>query len=314
MAFTQNRKPIISSFFLLFLLNFLLGGCLKNKQISKESMCFDGNQAYQDVIYQQELGPRIPGSMAHDRIVTWLTQELERNQWQVELQYGWVNGKNVENLIASRAGEWEYLLLGAHYDTRIHADQDVDVESRKEPVPGANDGASGVAVLIELSRCLPEDLSRPVKLAFFDAEDSGGIDDWDWIMGSRYFVQVYQPLPSEVVIVDMVGDSDLQIYYEYNSNAEMLGQIWEQARNLGYEMYFIPEYRHSMLDDHTPFVEQGIPAVDLIDFNYTYWHTTEDTFDKVSPESLEIVGSTMLSWILAQDQPEERNWDWDSDE
>jgi glutaminyl-peptide cyclotransferase len=281
-----------------FLLPLALAGCLSIHQLEKDQVGFDGEQAYQDVVYQLSLGPRIPGSQAHQLAMDWMIGELESSSWQVEIQSGYSQGKWVENLIASRPGVGGYLLLGAHYDNRIYADQDPDQRSRTLPVPGANDGASGVAVLLELARVLPEDLGKPVKLVFFDAEDNGGIDDWEWLLGSRYFVEHYRPLPEAVVVVDMVGDSDLQIYYEYNSTPGLLEEIWDQAQRLGYSMAFIPEYKHSMLDDHTPFVEAGISAVDLIDFNYPYWHTTQDTADKVSADSLEVVGNTLLCWIL----------------
>ena len=154
---------------------------------------------------------------------------------------------------------------------------------------------------MELARTLPANLPVAIKLVFFDAEDNGGIDDWDWILGSRAFVLEIVDKPSAAIIVDMIGDADLEVYYERNSDITLMEQIWQQARNLGYDNIFIPEYRHSMLDDHTPFIEAGIPAVDLIDFNYPYWHTTSDTLDKVSPESLKAIGDTLTAWLLDKD-------------
>ncbi|HSO12132.1 MAG TPA: M28 family peptidase, partial [Anaerolineales bacterium] len=103
-----------------------------------------------------------------------------------------------------------------------------------------------------------------------------------------------------VVIVDMIGDAGLNIYKERNSNQELTDQIWETARSLGYENVFIPEYKFSMLDDHTPFLEAFIPAVDIIDFDYPYWHTVQDTPDKVSAESLQAVGETLQTWVMGQ--------------
>jgi Zn-dependent M28 family amino/carboxypeptidase len=98
----------------------------------------------------------------------------------------------------------------------------------------------------------------------------------------------------------MIGDADLNIYLEKNSNPELSAEIWAQAAALGYDEYFINEEKFSMLDDHTPFLENGIPAVDIIDFDYPYWHTTEDTANKVSVESLQIVGDTMLAWLSSK--------------
>jgi Zn-dependent M28 family amino/carboxypeptidase len=105
-----------------------------------------------------------------------------------------------------------------------------------------------------------------------------------------------------VVIVDMIGDADLNIYKEWNSDPKLTNEIWEVANNLGYENKFIPDYKYSMLDDHTPFLEAGIPAVDLIDFDYPYWHTVHDTPDKVSAESLQSVGETLHAWIMQQSE------------
>jgi Zn-dependent M28 family amino/carboxypeptidase len=165
--------------------------------------------------------------------------------------------------------------------------------------PPQTDSASGVAVLLELARSLPDD-TVPVWLVFFDAEDNGRIEGWDWILGSREFVKNNVLQPRAVVIVDMIGDADLNIYKERNSNPEITDEIWATAKRLGYESKFIPEYRHSMLDDHTPFLEAGITAVDIIDFDYPYWHTIADTPDKVSAESLQAVGDTLRAWVIQQ--------------
>jgi glutaminyl-peptide cyclotransferase len=268
-------------------------------QPEPDPVFFDGQRAYADVQLQVAFGPRTPGSEGHAQIRAWMRQELVRAGWQVEVQESEALGHPIYNLVAKRGGESPQIILGAHYDTRIYADHDPDPANRLMPVPGANDGASGAAVLLELARSLPED-TVPVWLVFFDAEDNGGIEGWDWILGSREFVRNNPIRPRAVVIVDMIGDADLNIYKERNSDPELTSEIWEVARGLGYENFFIPEYRHSMLDDHTPFLEAGIPAIDIIDFDYPYWHTTQDTPDKVSAESLEIVGKTLWTWITQQ--------------
>ncbi|HDD60976.1 MAG: hypothetical protein DRI65_03755 [Chloroflexota bacterium] len=277
-----------------------LSGCQTLKMSQRDLPIFNAERAYRDVEYQLTLGPRIPGTIGHEQILDWMQAELESSKWLVERQELLINGKKVINLIASR-GAGDYILLGAHYDTRILADHDPVPALQNDPVPGANDGASGVAVLLELARTLPEDLPIAIKLVLFDAEDNGGIDDWDWILGSRAFVRELIDKPSAAVIVDMIGDADLEVYYERNSDVTLMEEIWQQARKLGYENIFIPEYRYSMLDDHTPFVEAGIPAVDLIDFSYPYWHTTSDTLDKVSPESLKVIGDTLTAWLLEKE-------------
>jgi len=277
----------------------LTAGCVELNRKTKQNLGFDGERALQDVKHQVSLGPRIPGTPGHDQILEWMEGILTQNNWKVELQVYEIRGKSITNLIASRGQQDKYILLGAHYDTRIFADYDPDPLLRGEPVPGANDGGSGVAVLLELARTLPEELPVPIQIVFFDAEDNGGIEDWDWILGSRAFVEHLENPPSAAIIVDMVGDVDLKIYKEHNSNQELNEQIWEHARLLGYENVFLPDYKFSILDDHIPFLEAGIPAVDIIDLDYPYWHTTQDTVDKVSAESLQVVGDTLFAWILS---------------
>ena len=260
---------------------------------------FNGQRAYEDVVTQVAFGPRIPGSEGHAKIQEWMQSELIEAGWQVEIQESEALGHPIENLVARRGEDPPQIILGAHYDSRIYADSDPDPAQHKNFVPGANDGASGVAVLLELARSLPAE-TVPVWLVFFDAEDNGRIEGWDWILGSREFVSNNPVQPRAVVIVDMIGDADLNIYKELNSNAALTDEIWEVAKNLGYEDKFIPEYKHSMLDDHTPFVQAGITAVDIIDFDYPYWHTVQDTPDKVSAESLKVVGETLEVWVLQQ--------------
>jgi glutaminyl-peptide cyclotransferase len=267
----------------------------------QEQIHFDGNRALNNVEFQVALGPRIPGSPGHDQIIEWLVSELGSTGWQVEIQEAEMLGHPIKNVIAKRSGQDRsgraWVILGAHYDTRIYADQDPNPDFRMLPVPGANDGASGVAVLLELARVLPEDLNQDVWLVFFDAEDNGRIPGWDWILGSRAFVEALEGKPDAAVIVDMIGDADLEIFMERGSDPELSAEIWGVAANLGYSQ-FIPTPKYHILDDHVPFLEAGIPAVDIIDFDYPYWHTTEDTVDKVSAESLEAVGETLRVWLL----------------
>lgn len=270
-------------------------------QPQHEAVAFDGQRAYEDVQTQVDFGPRIPGSEGHANIQEWLKTELESAGWQVEIQSSEALGHPIRNIVARRSADPPQIILGAHYDTRMFADNDPDSSQHTNFVPGANDGASGVAVLLELGRSLPEE-TVPLWLVFFDAEDNGRIEGWDWILGSREFVNNNSIHPRAAIIVDMIGDADLNIYKEWNSNPELTNEIWEVARNLGYENKFIADYKHSMLDDHTPFLEAGIPAVDIIDFDYPYWHTVQDTPDKVSAESLQAVGETLHAWIMQQSQ------------
>jgi glutaminyl-peptide cyclotransferase len=239
----------------------------------------------------------VPGSSAHEKEVNWINQELVKADWQTETQDGQMMGHPYQNIIARRGSGAPWIILGAHYDSRMIADQDPDLSKRNQPVPGADDGASGVAVLLELARTIPANLHGQVWLVFFDIEDQGNIPGWDWILGSKAFVDNLKGKPDAAVVIDMIGDKNLDIYMEKNSNHGLNQEIWNQAAALGYKDEFIPQYKYSMEDDHTPFLQKGIMAVDLIDFDYPYWHTASDTSDKVSAESLKIVGDTLLHWI-----------------
>ncbi|MFM8369053.1 MAG: M28 family peptidase [Chloroflexota bacterium] len=267
--------------------------------VEAASTSFNGDRAYADVQTQVDMGPRTPGSAGHAQIREWMRAELESAGWIVEVHESERLGKPIYNIIAKRGEEQPQIILAAHYDTRFIADHDPDESKRDQPVPGANDGASGVSVLLELARTLPKD-TVPTWLVFFDAEDNGRIEGWDWILGSRAFVEEVPVTPQAVVIVDMVGDSDLNLYYEKNSDPTIRAEIWKTAEQLGYGEVFIQAEKHSMLDDHTPFLEKGIPAVDIIDFDYPYWHTTEDTTDMVSSNSLHAVGDTLWHWVVFQ--------------
>lgn len=261
---------------------------------------FNGDRAYQDVLTQVSFGPRLPGSQAHEQTVAWMLDELDRNGWETELQETIYEGQNVRNVIGKNVETIDpdklWIVLGAHFDSRIYADNDPDPANHTQPVMGANDGASGVAVLLELARTLPNDLDVQIWLVFFDAEDNGRIPGWDWILGSRAFVESLQEQPDAAVIVDMIGDADLNIHLEKNSDLFIRQQIWDLAAQLGYTE-FIHTEKYRILDDHIPFIEAGIRAVDIIDFDYVYWHTIEDTADKVSPNSLKVVGDTLWHWL-----------------
>lgn len=269
---------------------------------------FNGERALQDVNYQLSLGPRVPGSESHEKIIDWMQNELQLAGWQVDIQEVNFKGKLIRNVIAKWGQGSPWVILGAHYDSRLIADQDKDPEIQKLPVLGANDGASGVAVLMEIARILPAHLeqnrssnkNRPkqVWLVFFDAEDNGGIPGWEWIMGSQAFVAELEGKPDAAIIVDMIGDKELEIFMEKNSDPRLNREIWHTAGQLGYSAQFVSSYKHVIYDDHIPFIKAGIPAVDIIDFDYPYWHTSQDTLDKVSAESLRVVGETLLAWLL----------------
>ena len=252
---------------------------------------FSGQAAFAHVQAQMKLGPRPTGSAAWRSTGDYIVTQLKKSGWATEEQRFDYRGTEIRNIIG-RKGSGPVMILGAHYDTRRRADQDKTRPT--DPVPGANDGASGVAVLLELARSLDtKKSSNEIWLAFFDAEDNGDLDGWEWTVGSRYMAQHLKVKPEVVIVVDMIGDADQQIYFDRNSHPEWNQHIWNVAGELGYSQQLIPQPRWAMFDDHTPFAQQGIPAVDIIDFDYPYWHTTADTADKLSPDSLERVGRTL---------------------
>ena len=268
-----------------------------------ETPKFNPTRAYSDVEFQVSLGPRNLNGFAHQQTREYIQTVLTNANWETSVQSLVLKNRLATyNIIAKRGGSKPWVIVGAHYDSRFYADMDPDPAKRNKPVPGANDGASGVAVLLELGRVLPPELKNQVWLVFFDAEDNGQIPGFDWILGSQAFVAELQTYPDSVLIVDMVGDKELELFYEANSDPDLSVELWNIAAELG-KSQFIPLQKHRLLDDHIPFREIGISAVDIIDFDYPYWHTTEDTLDKISPESLGAVGETILSWLLLKGKP-----------
>ncbi len=265
---------------------------------------FDGASAYQYLLGQCDLGPRPPGSENLSLCRVYIKSQLETSGWNVTLQ----NFTYQETACVNIVGTWHEtgnstVLLGAHYDTRPHASADPDPANRTRPILGANDGASGVAVLLELARVLPEDTRAGVQLVFFDAEDSGGINGWDWIQGSTYFVshlnETERESISAMILVDMVGDANLRLPRESTSTRSLQDAVWNTASDLGYGEIFIDSYPGGIIDDHRPFLDAGIPALDIIQVPFpSYWHTLEDTPDKCSATSLEVVGSVLEVFLV----------------
>lgn len=289
---------------LLILLSFLVMSCQGRGAVDAGSQ-FDGERAYKHVQAQVAFGPRPVGSDALAKTAEYIEAYLKSVGWHPTRVTGEFRGLPILNVLAetgepTRAPAGR-ILIGAHYDTRPVADRDPVAERRNQPILGANDGASGVAVLLELARVFDAAQSNyEVVLAFFDAEDRGGIDGWPFSVGADIVAEQWAPAMSTMILVDMVGDNDLQIFYEGNSDPNLAREIWTAARQLGYEQWFIPEVRYTLMDDHIPFLRRGVPAVDIIDFDYPFWHTTEDTADKVSPKSLEMVGKVLLSYLYSR--------------
>jgi hypothetical protein len=271
---------------------------------------FDGQTAFTYVERQMAFGPRIPGTAAHRQTGDWLAAELRARADTLivqEIRHVTRRGDtlHLRNFFARFKPEaTERVLLLAHWDTRPHADQSQNLGQQRLPVPGANDGASGVAVLLGVADALKQRApAMGVDLLLVDGEDYGDFaDSTDVLIGSRWFA-AHQPTgyqPLFAVLFDMVGDKDLQIYQEGNSLAvapEVVQRVWRAAADLGYERHFVPAVRHTLTDDHVSLQRAGIHAIDVVDFDYPFWHTTDDTIDKVSAASLQIVGDVAVALV-----------------
>ncbi len=288
----------------LFAAGLLVSGC-------SERFPVDGARALARVEKQVAFGPRVPGTPAHAAMLAWLEQELTRLGGRVERQSfpDSSTGRRVEvhNVIA-RFGPTtgRRVLLCAHWDSRPWCDMDPDTTFHDQPVPGANDGASGVAVLLEIAELLHARAPEVgVDLVFFDAEDMGRPEAPElYSLGARgYAARLPAPgdpaRPVAGFLFDMVGDRDLAIHPEVNSltrATNLATLVLEAARATGARS-FHPEPRYTLVDDHIPLLDAGLPTVDIIDFDYPAWHTHRDLPDQVSAHSLaEVAG--VAAWIV----------------
>ena len=281
------------------------------KTTSLTVLCLDfsGERAFKHLTKQVEFGPRVPGTRAHFRTRNYIKSQLKAFADEIVEQNfsAQVDGKttqmtNVIVYLNSRAER--FILLGAHYDTRPFAEMESSAK-KDMPIAGANDGASGVAVLLELAPTLKKTLPKDtgVILAFFDGEDFGRSLS-SMFLGSKHFAR---NLSSELkrkiafaLVVDMVGDRDLSISRESHSESSF-SQAFEALLELQDALGVNALHKDSVLsvyDDHLPLIEAGIKTYLLIDFDYPYWHTLEDTPDKCSPSSLRAVGLLVLNLVL----------------
>ncbi len=263
-----------------------------NIQCSSGEKRFDGERALKHVKKLCALGPRPVGSEANLQASRYIAETLENNGWEIAVQEFVYRGESLRNVVGKR-GEGPVILLGAHFDTRPLADR--DPSDRSQPVIGANDGGSGPAILLELARVLDAPATEQVEiwLVFFDGKTRGNIEGWPCCVGSRHMAQSLNARPEYALIIDMVGDDDQRIYYEWSSTLWLQEKVWGIAGELGYQAHFVPQHQHHVVGDHTPFLTTGIPAAILIDLDYPYWHTGHDTVDKISVDSLQRVGDVM---------------------
>lgn len=275
---------------------------------------FDENSAYQFLLDQCDFGPRNPGSEGYNNCKEYLIKTLDSYSDTVFTQPFFINDiddtqYDLDNIIAQyNINSNSHLLLGAHWDTRPWADSDLNIEKHNQPIIGANDGASGVSVLLELAKIFhynPPPIR--VSIVLFDAEDMGrpGVPK-SYARGSQFFAKNL-PIekPDEAIILDMIGDKELHIpieRYSYQQNKDLVKKLWSLANKLNLEA-FESRIVHTIYDDHVPLWQEAkIPAIDIIDFNYpnrysNYWHTSQDTPDNCSAQSLGQVGNLLVHYI-----------------
>jgi hypothetical protein len=270
---------------------------------------FDGAAALGYVERQLAFGPRIPGTDGHRRAGDWI-DSLARARADTVIVQQWEHVTSggarlpLRNVLARfNPAAAERVLFLAHWDTRPRADAAGSRDSTL-PVPGANDGASGVALLLGVADALAKQPAGVgVDLLFVDGEDFGAFEDsTETLLGSRHFARNLPPGPAPLyaVLFDMVGDKDLQLYQEGNSllgAPEVVRLVWDTAREIGHGGFFIASPRHTLTDDHLPLQRAGIRAIDVIDFDYPAWHTPDDTIDKVSAQSLQVVGDVAMALV-----------------
>lgn len=290
---------------------------------------FNADSALKYVRIQTDFGARVPGSPAHAACASWLKNTLLRFTPEVKVQEFKArvfNGQvfNGKNIIASFNPESKKrIMLCSHWDSRPYADHDPDPAKRNQPVMAANDGASGVGIILELARILKD--NKPgvgLDIIFFDLEDYGPVEDSqteaaneDWGLGSQYWSK-NPHLPDYrarfVILLDMVGAAGAKFRKEGFSMyyaPDKVKKVWDIAAGLGYQDYFIDEKGGFINDDHY-FINdiRKIPAIDIIHLDpnssngsfYEYWHTTGDTFDKIDKETLRVVGEVLVKVVFLE--------------
>ncbi len=310
----------------------LLVSCNK-KEVNTARPVFCSDSAYVYIEKQMSFGPRVPNSSAHMQCAVWLIEQLRAAGGEVELQKGFMpdyrgNNQQIYNIIGHfntpETASRSRILLGAHYDCRPWCDEEANYEDRFYNVPGANDGASGVGVLLEVARQLGQriadsSLTTPVDIIFFDAEDMGsprvytGDERADtWCLGSQLWAMNYErkrtPSYQYGLILDMVGAPDavfpLEMYSsQYAQNYQQ--KIWRAAEQLGYGAMFSNQRSYPITDDHY-YINYiaGIPCVDVIHYDIrnatgfpAWWHTRNDDMSNISKQTLQAVGEVVMSQL-----------------
>lgn len=284
---------------------------------------FSADSAYAYIKAQVDMGPRVPGTREHDRCADYLAGELRRlGADSVEVQHGNVTAFDgttlpLRNIIArfnAPDPKARRIVLIAHYDTRPWADEDPDPANRTTPIDGANDGASGVGVLLEIARQLGlERAAVSVDIFLTDVEDYGssdGMSEDSWCLGTQHYLQsapYADGKPAYGILLDMVGGKGAKFHREYFSQAyapAINNKVWTQALKSGYSSRFVDAIGGGITDDHLPFIRAGIPTIDIIEMNHPatgsfppYWHTLGDNISQIDRATLQAVGQVVTDVI-----------------
>ncbi len=268
---------------------------------------FDQDRAFMLLKAQVAVGPRVPNSVAADSCREFLRRELSfwcDTSWVQPFTYNSADRGTtlkLNNIVGQiNPKSKDRVMLCAHWDSRPMADRDPDSTKHNQGIPAANDGAGSVAIVLEIARQLSlKPVNFGVDFVFFDGEDYGreGIMD-EYLIGSRHFARTQPiPVPHYGILLDLVSEKDLRIPYEMHSFTyarAIVDKVFEAAEREK-RMSFVREPGAAVIDDHVPILEKGVPVIDLIDMDYKYWHTMEDTPDKCSPFSMGEVGRVVLS-------------------
>jgi hypothetical protein len=300
-----------------------VAGCSDRKPAANEApartgprTAFSGDSALAYVGAAMAFGFRIPGTDAHRQAGDWIVARMrERADTVVVQEWTHTSAAGValpmRNVLARyRLEAAERVLFVTHWDTRPRSESAARPEDRTRPVPGANDGTSGVGLFLALGDVLKKTPpSVGVDLLFVDGEDYGDFPtNTDVLIGSTYFAEHLPSAdyrPTFGVLWDMIGDRDLRIPYEQNSldgAPSVVARVWQTAADLGYGHIFVQESRPAITDDHVPLLRKGLPVIDVIDIDYgppaqTWHHTPEDTIDKISAASLQAVGDVAVTLV-----------------
>jgi glutaminyl-peptide cyclotransferase len=280
----------------------------------RESSVISELQILEFVVQQLNIGPRYPGSIGAELYKQWVKNYVNAlPNWNYMEQIFEYDNISLSNFLITHEDTelFPKYLIGAHWDSRKKATKDPNPDFRFLPVPGANDGASGVAAIFELLRLLNGTSISDIGFVLFDAEDQGqdsggySIDSWDWIIGSTYFVNSFTLTELQTIqnfiLLDMIGNKELQLPKERSSTQSLIDAVWEHAHSLGYGEIFLNQLGPSIIDDHRPFLARGVDAINIIDYNnfIDKHHTVYDDIDAISETSIAIVTDVVLDYIFA---------------